>query len=62
MDFGQTKEIMKLKDGYRVNEMKRQTGFSEHKFNLQKTLLMLRDKIAGNRHAERIGLMKVKVI
>ncbi len=60
MDFNETKQLLKLKDGYRGKELKRQTFFTNHKFGLQKKLFELKDAIAQRRHTERIQMIKIK--
>ena len=62
MDFDEVKEIMGLKDGYRGKEFERQTEMADHRFDLQKSLLGLRDTMAGNRHKERLEIIKVNGI
>ena len=61
MDFNETKQLLKLKDGYREKELRRQTFFTNHKFGLQKKLFELKDFIAEKRHGERIQIIKIKV-
>ena len=62
MESEKTKELIELKDGYRGNEFERQTSMADHRFDLKKSLVGLRDTMAGNRHKERLEIIKVNVI